>query len=188
MAVADRAEYTLEFLWAGTFVDQRRPTRVLVERQQTWHAGEHRRAWERAYLHDGDASLWRADADAWACLVCSDRCVGFRLLLYLAPARANDESGQFAAKGNGTLSCGAFMSARKQRSDGPFLTWFAGFITATNVRVSGTYDIAGSTDMDGLLAWLDNWCRANPTKGFSVAAENLVHFLYPHRTRKGPPQ
>jgi hypothetical protein len=51
-------------------------------------------------------------------------------------------------------------------------------------NLKDTNDIAGSTDLDGMMGWLDDWCQANPTKNFAYAAWHLVNFLYPSRKRR----
>ena len=62
-----------------------------------------------------------------------------------------------------------------------------GYITAFNrwgpyYDAPGISDIAKGTDADGLIGWIDNWCRANPIENIADAAQNLIFELY---KRKG---
>jgi len=61
--------------------------------------------------------------------------------------------------------------------------WIAGFITAHNLYVSDTYDVAGKTNMDDLKVRLENGCRANPKQYFVEAMIALVQQLNPQRVR-----
>jgi hypothetical protein len=109
------------------------------------------------------------------------------LVLTLSPmheASAADQVGPYATMGIGVLSCGAYNEARKKGTDRSFTIWIGGYITTTNYNLKDTNDIAGSTDLDGMMGWLDNWCQANPTKNFAYAAWHLVNFLYPSRKRR----
>lgn len=63
--------------------------------------------------------------------------------------------------------------------------WIAGFITAHNLYVSDTYDVAGKTNMDDLKVRLENGCRANPKQYFVEAMIALVQQLNPQRVRVG---
>jgi hypothetical protein len=55
--------------------------------------------------------------------------------------------------------------------------WLLGYITAT----AGEYDLINraihQTDSDGLQAWVDSWCRANPLRSIAQAANALAFHL-----------
>lgn len=103
-------------------------------------------------------------------------------MVILCPmADAADKSGSYVTWGLGTDSCGTYTTARRDQSDLMYRVWLGGYLTATNIDTPDTVDIGGSTDLNGLLGWLDNYCQTNPTSSFGNAAEALVIFLYPKR-------
>ena len=63
--------------------------------------------------------------------------------------------------------------------------WIAGFLTAHNLYVSDTYDVAGKSNMDELKNRLENACRANTKEYFAQAMISLVQQLNPQRIRAG---
>jgi hypothetical protein len=102
----------------------------------------------------------------------------------LFPAIAADQTGNYEIMGPGSKSCGTYNDARKRGSDASFQFWIAGYITGTNIYLPDTVDITGSTDLPGVMGWLDNWCRENPTRQFANAMNALTTFLYPNRMKK----
>jgi hypothetical protein len=111
----------------------------------------------------------------------------FLMSLPALGALAADVEGKYVVFGMGTLSCGSYTQARKV--PGPtelqFEYWVTGYITAVNRFLPETSDIANGTDLDGLMGWLDNWCRDNPTKNFSTGADALELHLFPTRRERG---
>ena len=63
--------------------------------------------------------------------------------------------------------------------------WIAGFLTAHNLYVSDTYDVAGKTNMDDLKNRLENACRANTKEYFAQSMISVVQQLNPQRVRAG---
>jgi hypothetical protein len=61
--------------------------------------------------------------------------------------------------------------------------WIAGFLTAHNLYVSDTYDLAGGSTMEELKARLEKSCRTNLKQHFAEAVITLVHELHPQRVR-----
>jgi hypothetical protein len=61
--------------------------------------------------------------------------------------------------------------------------WIAGFITAHNLYVSDTYNIAGKVTMDDIKARLETACRANPKGYFAQAMVSVVEQLNPQRLK-----
>ncbi|HET9881247.1 MAG TPA: hypothetical protein VFS81_05795, partial [Candidatus Binatia bacterium] len=61
--------------------------------------------------------------------------------------------------------------------------WIAGFLTAHNLYVSDTYDVAGNSNMDDLKARLEKSCRANGKQYFAEALINVVQSLHPQRVK-----
>ncbi len=64
--------------------------------------------------------------------------------------------------------------------------WIAGFLTAHDLYVADTYNIAGSTTMDDMKARLEKICRANGQQYFAQAMVTLVQDLNPQRVKAGP--
>ncbi len=112
------------------------------------------------------------------------------LLVFLASslvvATASDDRGYFSTIGVGGQSCGSFLDARKASSSHPFGHWVGGYLTAYNVLQPATFDITGTTDIQGVMYWVENSCRENPTKGFAIGVIAAVAFLQPNQTSKKP--
>ena len=110
------------------------------------------------------------------------------LVFVVDPAIAADSVGNYSIQGQGTQSCGTYVDERRKDEWGAMLfgSWIAGYVTAFNLDVSGTYNIMGHTDMQGLLLWLENYCQQHPTELFGVAAQHLRTHLYPKRIENAP--
>jgi hypothetical protein len=65
--------------------------------------------------------------------------------------------------------------------------WLTGYLTAVNKLTKATVDMRGTTDMDGLLGWLEHYCVQHPRHSFSRAVVSLVTALYPTRMTAMPP-
>ena len=61
--------------------------------------------------------------------------------------------------------------------------WIAGFLTAHNLYVSDTYDVAGKSNMDDLKTRLEKSCRANGRQYFAEAMISVVQQLNPQRVK-----
>ena len=46
------------------------------------------------------------------------------------------------------------------------IEWVRGFISAFNTYRSPTGNVTAGTDMDGVYAWIDNYCAAHPSTPF----------------------
>jgi hypothetical protein len=92
------------------------------------------------------------------------------LTILVGPAAATDVT----VFGAGTQSCGKFLASAEHSADRVgYWGWAAGFLTATN-------DIKNqqvSIDMDGAMAWVENYCRAHPLDPYFVALDALSHVL-----------
>src|SRR5262249_9937788 len=64
--------------------------------------------------------------------------------------------------------------------------WMAGFLTAHDLYVADTYNVAGKTTMDAMKDRLENICRANPKQYFAEAMVTLVQQLNPARIATDP--
>ena len=104
---------------------------------------------------------------------------------------AASEKGEFVIYGVGGYSCGKFTNAANEgNTRGLWTNWnkyssyTQGYITAANKLYDDTKDIGGSTDMEGIMASVENYCRSNPLKDFHDALNYTLHELYPSRTKK----
>ena len=85
----------------------------------------------------------------------------------------------YLIRGAGAASCGTWISERPLQSS-PLRamdeSWVLGFLTGVNaMRLAvGNSQIGLTTDANGLLAWVDNYCRANPLKSISDTALALA--------------
>ena len=88
-------------------------------------------------------------------------------------------------KSFGHQSCGRYIEIRKVRGweRTARFYWVAGYITAYNGWIPDTYSIAGSSDIESIMLWLDNYCGANPVNSITVAMEHLIAELRPKRHR-----
>jgi hypothetical protein len=115
---------------------------------------------------------------------------------------AIDGNSRYFAYGVGQRSCADYIKFREKKLEGleqqhPRYTkdelyeivdkiiehWIAGFLTAHNLYVSDTYNVAGKTSMDELKARLEKSCRANTKQYFAEAVIALVQELHPQRVR-----
>jgi len=83
----------------------------------------------------------------------------------------------YSVVGQGTVSCGAWMTARQERSAFGMQQWVLGFLSG--VAFMGGPQIAPleSTDAPGAWAWIDNYCHDHPVENISSAA---AAFRYAH--------
>lgn len=117
---------------------------------------------------------------------------------------AIDSNNRYFAYGLGQRTCEDYVKVREKRletleQEHPRYTkqelyeivdrvvehWIAGFLTAHNLYVSDTYDVAGKSNMDDLKARLEKSCRANPKQYFAQAMIAVVQQLNPQRVRAG---
>jgi hypothetical protein len=90
---------------------------------------------------------------------------------------------QYMVLGEGrATSCGTWQQERRTRSIALLgsQAWVLGYVTRANYDGASTganANLTAGTDYEGLYAWIDNYCRANPLKNIANAAENLVATL-----------
>jgi hypothetical protein len=130
--------------------------------------------------------------------------VAFGFLFASSTVHAVDSNNRYFAYGLGQKTCQDYINFREKKLealeqryqrytkdelyeivDKIVEHWIAGFITAHNLYVSDTYDVAGKTNMDDLKVRLENGCRANPKHYFVEAMIALVQELNPQRVRAG---
>lgn len=120
------------------------------------------------------------------------------------PLHAVDSNRRYFAYGLGQRSCEEYVKYREKKLDlfdrqherytkdelyeivdQIVDYWIAGFLTAHNLYVADTHDVAGNTTMDDLKARLEKICRANGNQYFAEATFRLVQDLNPQRVRAG---
>ena len=104
------------------------------------------------------------------------------------PGSSNDAKGNYVALGFGLESCQSFLQARSNGLDLPYRHWLTGYLTAVNKLTTETIDMRGTTDTDGMLWSLDQYCIKNRQHSFRRAVEALVKELYPKRVTHMPQQ
>ena len=130
-------------------------------------------------------------------------------VLVIAAASSNlyaiDSNGRYFAYGLGQRSCADYVKFREKKLDTleqehPRYTkdelyeivdkivehWIAGFLTAHDLYVSDTYNVAGNTTMDDMKSRLETICRANTKEHFAEAMVTLVQQLNPQRVKADP--
>lgn len=114
------------------------------------------------------------------------------MALVLTPNYVSSEEAFFSL-GNGTSSCGDFLRSadaeRKRRPanarsdviyDTNFLGFAAfadGFLSGTNYSDPSERGAGEHTDLNGRMAWLENYCRNHPLDPYIFALGELRKFL-----------
>ncbi len=115
---------------------------------------------------------------------------------------AIDRNNRYYAYGVGQRSCEDYVKFREKKietleqqherytkdelyeiADKAIEYWIAGFLTAHDLYVADTYNVAGNTNMDDLKARLENICRSNNKQHFAEAMFTLVQQLNPQRVK-----
>jgi hypothetical protein len=82
------------------------------------------------------------------------------------------EASAFMIMGAGVnSSCGKWLSERSKGTHFDEANWALGYLSGAASNGPAEHDPLGKTDSDGVLYWLDNYCRANPTVGFHEAVK-----------------
>ena len=99
---------------------------------------------------------------------------------------------QFFVRGDGYHSCGAWTAAQAHRPYiGPGkrpvtiaqleretqIAWVNGFITAFDYYASESGGVGNSSDLNGILVWIDNYCATQPLDNITTATIALVSEL-----------
>ena len=126
------------------------------------------------------------------------------ILLAIVGAHAQlyavDSNNRYFAYGVGQRTCEDYVKFREKRLDAleqqhPRYTkdelydivnrvveqWIAGFLTAHNLYMSDTYNVAGKSSMDDIKARLDTACRANTKEFFAQAMISVIQQLNSQR-------
>jgi hypothetical protein len=97
------------------------------------------------------------------------------------PGSSSDAKGNYVALGFGLESCQTFLQARSNGLDLPYRHWLTGYLTAVNKLTKDTVDIRGTTNIDGMLWLLEQYCIQHRQHSLSRAVEFLVTDLYTKR-------
>ena len=111
---------------------------------------------------------------------------GLLAALVSVSAPAMDSSGMFAVKGPGATTCQSFLDTLQAGSEARYAYggWLEGFLTAANLYLDQTYDLAAWESSPTLAALLANHCRNNPNLSFLNATRQMVVALQPDRIEK----
>ena len=126
----------------------------------------------------------------------------FVVFVAAASVYAVDQSNRYYAYGVGQQSCEDYVKLREKKldmleqqherytrddlydmADKAVEYWIAGFLTAHDLYVADTFNIAGNANMDALKARLENICRSNAKQHFAEAMFKMVQQLHPQRVK-----
>ena len=126
----------------------------------------------------------------------------FVVFVAAASVYAVDQSNRYYAYGVGQQSCEDYVKLREKKldmleqqherytrddlydmADKAVEYWIAGFLTAHDLYVADTFNIAGNANMDDLKARLENICRSNAKQHFAEAMFKMVQQLHPQRVK-----
>lgn len=101
-------------------------------------------------------------------------------------AAAADNSGNFAVRGAGLVTCELYQRERQAQSAAYLVTaaWVDGYITATNQHMADTYDVASFESTELLAEVLAAHCADHPQDRVFPVVNNLLEKLYQDRLRK----
>lgn len=102
--------------------------------------------------------------------------------------QAKDYNQQFATYGLGDSSCQQYLDARagSPETENLYRSWLAGYATAFNLIVPDTFDIFGSTDFNGMIDWIDNYCKKFPHSNMTNTVARFTEVVYPYRVTFKP--
>lgn len=92
----------------------------------------------------------------------------------LAPAA--DANGMFRIYYAG-FSCGKYLQADPE-SFSVYKIWVEGYLTAFNEATPGLVDVLRTTDIDGLVGEVTNYCGSHPSESFAEAVVRMVKAYY----------
>lgn len=99
--------------------------------------------------------------------------LGVGLIIGVTEAKA------YKVVGNGTTSCGAWTAHRINAPNLQEQAWVVGFLSGVGFIGQDAADPLEGVDAEGVWAWVDNYCRANPIEHISRAAA-AFYYAHPH--------
>jgi hypothetical protein len=97
---------------------------------------------------------------------------GLVTMLLIGSAKALPP-GQYVLIGSESISCGAWLAARRQGQGCFAKQWVLGFLSGVGA-FNEEMDPLDGVDADEVWAWMDNYCHANPLDRISTAAMAFV--------------
>lgn len=88
---------------------------------------------------------------------------------------AKDSAGEWTTRGIGSKagSCGEYV-----RDETDYQRWYEhwlmGYISGKNSGAPGSADFSNGTAAQGLIQWIQNYCKENPLDSFGTAIEMLL--------------
>lgn len=104
--------------------------------------------------------------------------------LFATPLPGADESGNYAVWGKGKTSCIAYVRDRDAGEALAHRDFLMGFLTAVNLLMDDTYNIAGDKALEDILVWLDEYCAARPMSSFEAAISSFTTEHFAARLRR----
>ena len=101
---------------------------------------------------------------------------------FVLPGWCAEAGDKFTAFGPGGSSCGTWAANKAKASQNPapyFIeeSWVLGFVAAFNNYSWKGANVASETNAKRMMAWVDKYCAANPTKSIAIASLSLIDFL-----------
>lgn len=99
---------------------------------------------------------------------------------------AADQQGNFETLGN--FTCSTYLTKLKLGGleEMTVIQYVSGYLTAYNRQTPKTINILGSSDFNGAIFWLKNYCEKQPLERIGIALVELTAELYPKRTKNLP--
>ena len=109
------------------------------------------------------------------------------VLVMSMTAHAKDLDGEYAVFGIGSNSCASFQTVKRTgQGMTEYVVWTEAYLSAFNLIVPSTYNIAGESNFTQMMNWLGDYCRDNPNELYVNAVAALTVALYPSRLNLAP--
>lgn len=105
------------------------------------------------------------------------------VLIVSLMTRANEVKA-YTANGGGTLSCGSWTENRHSQNRGDTMhavqgqQWVLGFLSGIGFVAQNDDDPLKNMDVQGVWAWIDNYCRDHPIDQIGTAA-SAFYYVHP---------
>ena len=112
------------------------------------------------------------------------------LMFFCTATMAENSEGTYTILAQGVDSCGKFTNAVNEGYNqnnwskwNGYQYYLSGYLTGVNYHLSDTKNIMGSADMEGIMAFVEKYCRENPLKRYINAIHALETQLYQGRVK-----
>jgi hypothetical protein len=112
------------------------------------------------------------------------RSIGLLAFITMAPCSGEDANGNHGVWGIGQSSCHSYNKAREGGDYNGYKVYLMGYLTAYNSLIPDTYNITGTTDLNGVLAWLDRYCKKTAIDSYEHALKQMVTEMHETRMKK----